>query len=154
MTITRDFLTAGRALFTLEVPESFQAACPDCQPHYTFKVRGKELDDGSGKRIFFVSLLTGPCNESDYSYLGLLNAETGEVRLTKASKFNEDTLVVRLIRRAFARIWAGEGDAIEATGFHLHHEGRCCRCGRTLTVPDSIESGIGPECAQIMAGGR
>lgn len=151
--ITREFITAGRAIFTLEVAPDF-ARANGTQAHWTFKVRGKELDGGSGKQIFFISLLTGPCNESDYSYLGLLNAETGEVRLTKASKFNEDTLIVRLIRRAFARIWAGEGDAIEATGFHLHHEGRCCRCGRTLTVPSSIESGIGPECAQIMAGGR
>jgi hypothetical protein len=28
----------------------------------------------------------------------------------------------------------------------VHHEGRCGRCGRTLTVPESIESGFGPEC--------
>jgi hypothetical protein len=27
------------------------------------------------------------------------------------------------------------------------HEGKCCRCGRKLTVPASIASGIGPECA-------
>lgn len=25
--------------------------------------------------------------------------------------------------------------------------GRCCRCGRKLTVPSSIEMGMGPECA-------
>jgi hypothetical protein len=27
------------------------------------------------------------------------------------------------------------------------HSGRCGRCGRTLTTPDSIERGLGPECA-------
>lgn len=26
------------------------------------------------------------------------------------------------------------------------HEGRCGRCGRALTVPESIASGIGPVC--------
>ena len=145
--ITREFITAGKATFTLECPAGFQG-----NPHYTFKVRGKELDDNSGNKIFFVSLLAGPDNSSDYAYLGVLNSETGEVRLTKASKFNEDTLVVRLLRRVTARIWAGEEQAIEDAGFKLHHEGRCCRCGRRLTVPSSIESGIGPECAQIMAG--
>jgi hypothetical protein len=33
-----------------------------------------------------------------------------------------------------------------------HHEGKCGRCGRLLTVPSSIESGIGPECSKIMRG--
>ena len=144
--ITREFILAGRAIFTLECPDGFQG-----NPHYTFKVWGKELDDGSGKTIYFASLLAGPCNESNYAYVGVLNSETGEVRLTKASKFSETTLAVKLLRRTIARIWAGERDAIEAAGFKVHHEGRCCRCGRTLTVPSSIESGIGPECAQIMA---
>jgi hypothetical protein len=26
------------------------------------------------------------------------------------------------------------------------HEGRCCVCGRKLTVPESVADGIGPEC--------
>jgi hypothetical protein len=148
--ITREFILAGKAIFTLEVAPAW-ADANGTPAHWTFKVRGKELDDGSGNRIFFVSLLTGPDNESDYAYLGVLNPETGEVRLTKASKFSETTLAVRLVRRVFARIWAGEQGAIEAAGFRLHHEGRCCRCGRLLTVPSSIESGIGPECAEKMA---
>ena len=33
-------------------------------------------------------------------------------------------------------------------GFEIMHEGRCCRCNRTLTHPDSIKTGIGPECAK------
>jgi predicted metal-dependent hydrolase len=37
-------------------------------------------------------------------------------------------------------------------GFNVHHEGKCGRCGRLLTVPSSIESGIGPECSKIMRG--
>ena len=32
-------------------------------------------------------------------------------------------------------------------GFEFWHEGKCGRCGRKLTVPESIEAGIGPECA-------
>jgi hypothetical protein len=33
----------------------------------------------------------------------------------------------------------------------IWHEGRCCRCGRRLTVPESIYAGIGPDCAGKMA---
>ena len=31
------------------------------------------------------------------------------------------------------------------------HEGRCGRCGRKLTVPESIEAGYGPECINLVA---
>jgi len=31
------------------------------------------------------------------------------------------------------------------------HEGRCGRCGRLLSNPDSIQRGLGPECAGLMA---
>jgi hypothetical protein len=31
------------------------------------------------------------------------------------------------------------------------HEGKCGKCGRTLTVPSSIESGIGPECMKSLS---
>lgn len=30
----------------------------------------------------------------------------------------------------------------------IWHEGRCGKCARTLTVPESIASGFGPECAK------
>lgn len=31
------------------------------------------------------------------------------------------------------------------------HEGRCGKCGKPLTDPESIKRGIGPECAKSMA---
>ena len=32
----------------------------------------------------------------------------------------------------------------------IRHEGRCGRCGRKLTTPASIDTGIGPVCAERM----
>ena len=32
----------------------------------------------------------------------------------------------------------------------LQHIGKCCKCGRKLTDPKSIELGIGPECAKAI----
>jgi hypothetical protein len=29
----------------------------------------------------------------------------------------------------------------------VYHEGRCGACGRRLTTPESISSGLGPVCA-------
>ena len=49
--------------------------------------------------------------------------------------------------RAFQYLLDYMGGKTEAKSLEIWHEGRCGRCGRKLTVPSSIESGIGPECA-------
>ena len=81
----------------------------------------------------------------------MLNPGTGEVRLTPGSRFNADTWPVRILRRVMAKIFDGDTDAITGAGWHLHHEGRCMRCGAPLTVPASVERGLGPECAGKVA---
>jgi hypothetical protein len=144
--IDRTFVTAGKSIFTLENSEEF-ARKHDLPNHYTFKVRFKEGTNGFVDN-FFVSLLTGPENTSDYTYVGLLNPENGAVRLTRKSSYNEDSMVVKLLRRTLMRVWEGNLEPLFESGFDLHHEGRCGRCGRVLTVPESIQSGIGPECAK------
>lgn len=150
--LTRYFLLGGRALFTLEIPKSFadDHGLPD---HYTFKVTRKEASE-RWPESFFVALLTGPNNEEDYTYMGMLDKATGSIRLTKASVYNEQSWPYRLLARVTSILFGDETEQrierMRLTGFNLHHEGRCCRCGRTLTVPESIESGIGPECAKRM----
>jgi hypothetical protein len=48
-----------------------------------------------------------------------------------------------MVTIAFGWAWRHpDSDKLE-----VWHEGRCGRCGRRLTVPESIESGLGPECA-------
>lgn len=142
--ITKQFVLAGKAIFTLEIPATYQQAA-STRPHYTYRVKHKEAD-GQFDDTWFVSLLTGPDNTSDYTYVGLLLPHDGGLKLTKKSQFTDDTPPVKLFRRTLARLWANEQAAIEAAGFKLHHEGRCGRCGRVLTVPESVESGFGPEC--------
>jgi hypothetical protein len=35
-------------------------------------------------------------------------------------------------------------------GVEVRHSGKCGRCNRTITTPASVDSGIGPECAETM----
>ncbi len=147
--LSPDFLTAGRALFTIEVPEAFRAERPSVRPHYTYKITRKEASERFPE-AYFVALLSGPDNESDYSYLGMLTPETGDVRLTAKSRYSPDSWPVCILKRVLARIWDGQSAMITQQGWELHHEGKCGRCGRTLTVPSSVESGIGPECAKML----
>lgn len=128
--LSKEFITGGRAIFTVDNGKG---------EHYTFRVRKHKES-----MPFFVALLTGPNNLRDYTYIGVLNENTGEVRLTMRSRYREDTLAVKVVRWALAIIWGGHQ---LPEGYSIRHEGRCGCCGRTLTTPDSLTRGIGPECA-------
>jgi len=145
--IDRDFILAGGrwVIFTLDVPDGFRANKGDCKPHYTFRINYREANGKYGD-AYFINMLAGPDNLSDYSYVGMLNPETGAVKLTAKSRMTADSWPVRLVRRVFACLWADHGADIEQAGFRLMHANRCGRCGRALTTPESIESGLGPVC--------
>lgn len=127
------FIFAGKAVVTLRSAKT--------GTRYTYKV--SKAEEREGQRIeaasprYFVSLLTGPENTSDYTYLGMVS--NGELRLTKASKMPITAAPVKAMQFALAHPTAPE--------LEIFHEGRCGRCGRVLTVPESVESGFGPECA-------
>ena len=122
------FFEAGNAIFTVSNPTG---------EHYTFKILHKKNNP------FFVSLLTGPNNTSDFTYLGVYVPQNKTVVLTTKSKFKENTTPVKVIRWAIKKI--ASGDPVPK-GYTILHEGKCCKCGRSLTTPESIENGIGPEC--------
>lgn len=145
------FATAGRAVFTIELPASYVEK-HDAATHYTYRVSRRDAQ-GNYPVTYFVSLLTGPDNTADYRYLGILDVDTGAIRRTAKSCAGPDAVSFILADRLMQRLRKGEGDAVKAAGFDVHHEGCCGRCGRALTVPESVESGIGPECARRMSRG-
>lgn len=140
----RRFITAGRAVFTLQGRDA----------RYTFRVTRANFDvtqllprRSDPRRLgpaYFVSLLTGSDNTSDYTYVGVLDTKTGYVRLTAASHYTAESTPVIALRWALPIVWKG---GILPVPARLMHVGRCGRCGRALTVPESILAGIGPECA-------
>jgi hypothetical protein len=130
----RRFFTAGDAIFTIASHRTGQ--------HFTYKITTKTGNDG--RPVSFVALLTGPDNTSSYTYLGLLDAATGVVRRTAKSRVGEDAPGFKAIAWAMHHLLNGRALA----GADVIHAGRCCRCGRVLTTPESVAAGIGPECAQ------
>jgi hypothetical protein len=140
MAVSKSFILAGDAIFTVQLPDG---------GHKTYRVQRVEANDRYPE-AFFVKLLVGPDNGDDYGYVGKLDAFTGQVATTAKSKQYDGSLVLRLLNRVLARVWTEDHQAYEVFGYQTHHEGRCGRCGRRLTVPASIESGIGPECQRIM----
>lgn len=49
--------------------------------------------------------------------------------------------------RGFAWFWRVLNGGTFPAAFEFWHEGRCAACARRLTVPQSIATGFGPECA-------
>lgn len=133
----REFILAGKAKVTL-VSKTTGA-------RFTYKV--SKPKDGEDNGFRFVSVLNGPDNWQNYAYFGYIRrgvffhggAKT-RVRYDAPSA------------KAFAWAWQKIVSGIIPENLEVWHEGKCGRCGRTLTVPSSIASGIGPECARRMEG--
>lgn len=129
------FMMAGNATLTL-VSERTCA-------RYTYRVR--RSTDG---RVSFVALMYGSDNESEFKYLGVIRE--GVYKHGRKSKVTESSAPAMAFNWFHARVQAKRMPA----DMQVWHEGRCCRCNRKLTVPESIANGVGPECAEIMAGAR
>lgn len=135
----REFITAGNATFTIRSTRTTQ--------RFTFKLSKSE--DGTA---IFVNLLNGPDNEDSFRFIGTLfpsqsgihiglfrwvyrHSHKSNVSLNAASvaAFSYFMRVITLASRIPKEL-------------EVWHEGRCGRCGRKLTVPESVASGLGPEC--------
>lgn len=156
------FFMGGNATFTVDNGKG---------THYTFRIRQpkKQRPGFTGPIPHFISLLTGPDNENSYTYMGKVEEtpirekvvqdgvekfiDTGKstllVRRTANSKYTDDSIPLRVARVALHKAFTGQE---LPEGWTIYHMGKCGCCGRPLTVPESIERGIGPECWKRFGG--
>lgn len=136
----RAFLLAGNATFTLVSTATGK--------RYTFKIQRPKPrnadEDVSGK--WFAKLLTGPENTRDYSYCGMIIREGESLKyiVTRAAKLAADSEPQKALRWIVAHL---DADRPFPPELEFWHVGACGMCGRALTVPESIASGLGPVCA-------
>lgn len=128
------FILGGNSTFTLKSRKSGK--------HFTYRARADESDP---KRVY-VSVLTGGENERDYSFLGTIfrhNDIHAVFRHGKKSKISPEAQSAA----AFRWFWDHAKNPPPAVEFIK--SGRCCRCNRVLTTPESVAAGIGPECSKL-----
>jgi hypothetical protein len=82
--------------------------------------------------------MTSPDNTSSYSYLGIYRPALDGLRFGLKSRISITSKMWLAVQYLFEH---PSTDFIE-----IYHEGRCCKCGKRLTTPQSIELGIGPKC--------
>lgn len=125
------FALAGNATLTL-VSQKTGA-------RFTYSVRAN--DDST---VWFVGLLTGPDNRADYKYMGRIarGIYWHGRKVPRAGDIGREAPSAR----AFDYAWRALARGAMPDQCEIWHEGSCGRCGRKLTVPESIASGFGPEC--------
>ena len=121
-----DFILAGNATVTFLNTQS--------KNRFTFKVSKPKDSD-----IHFVSVLTGP---DTYTFLGSIF--NNNLKHSKKSSISESAQSFQVFKFVFERLKTKNLPEV----IEIYHEGKCGRCGRQLTVPDSIVSGFGPECVK------
>ncbi len=129
----KTFVLAGNSTFTLVSMRT--------QKRFTYKV----TKDPRGPR-HYVKVLSGPHNETDYGYLGTI-FDSNNYKHGRKSMIGVNASSVL----AFEYFWGVATRGGLAKELEFWHEGKCGKCSRKLTVPESIKLGIGPICFQSMA---
>jgi hypothetical protein len=138
----RTFILAGNAYFTLVSKLTGNRK--------TFNVRLQPVTKERPLPCYFVKLLTGSENSADesYRYLGFMYVDEGE----PVFRMNENRHFANACA-AFEWLIHFIDDPIASAKFfeqsEFWHAGRCGKCGRMLTDPESIARGIGPTCAGV-----
>jgi hypothetical protein len=132
-----DFIFGGNATFTLTSTKSGK--------HFTYKASSPKGDDTAP---IFVKVLNGPDNSwnGDWMYLGaFFKATDGSTikKLIAGGKGHPDAPSFKALMWSVRHLDQKGELPVDLT---IQHEDKCGRCGRKLTDPVSISTGIGPEC--------
>ena len=135
------FLLGGKATITIKNTKT--------GGRFTFEVIRFKAKNGKKEEEmpFIVKVLSGPNNESDFRRLGMIFPDGDSFRFVVPAKWEigKDAQSAKAFDWFFKRCMSGKEmpECIE-----VRHDGRCGRCRRKLTTPESIDSGLGPICAK------
>lgn len=135
-----NFIFAGNATFTVVNKST--------RNRFTFRIRRagwgtSTYDEKSG--IFYISVLTGSDNNSSYTYIGTFFGGTSQVyRHSPKSKITPKAVSNQVLTWFFSSYFKSPSSFPTVKVFH---SGKCGKCGKKLTTPESVKSGLGPYCA-------
>lgn len=130
----RVYILAGNSTFTIKSETSGE--------HRTYKVEKSPDSD----TLFFTRMLIS--GNDTYNYIGCIFVRKNEdLGFSPSKKLTEtNTMGIKALEYLLGNINKGR----------IHQKlkvmpsNSCCRCGRTLTTPESIKAGIGPECSKAI----
>ena len=135
-----DYVLAGRGKFTIVSVQS--------GTRFTYMIqspRGEARTDKPPQQgrhpipPLFVKVLTQ--GSEDYVFIGFIRAS--QFKHSTKAKVSEDAPSFKAFNWLYQMLLRGK---LPTDKIEFWHEGRCGKCGRVLTVPESIERGLGPVC--------
>ena len=131
----KDFIFAGNATITLESKTTGN--------WYTYKIQQSKAKP----TLDYIRRLSGSDNDADYAYIGCVYSDSEYFSPVKPYNAADKELWPKSI---FVIAWLFKHIDNCTDLINVYHEGKCCRCGRKLTTPESIQLGIGPECRRMV----
>lgn len=128
------FMLAGKSEFTMLSIKT--------NAHISYKVTRVESNKNMGEFIYFVAVVK---QESEFVGTIFFTNKDGFVfrqgNKGKYSANSKEIVSLLYVMNAFHR-------GKTKLDLEVYHCGKCGRCGRKLTTPESIITGVGPECAK------
>lgn len=129
------FALAGNAILTIESGKTGK--------YYTLHI------EKYNKSAYIVRAFKGSDNENrlHYVYIGYYYNDTKKFAVSQEYR-DRPTFAWPAIVRAAKYFF----DTIDVSPkiLTVYHEGRCGKCGKRLTKPDSIKHGLGPKCRRYI----
>jgi len=140
MAAFRKFALSGNAVFTMVSKRS--------GTRFTYRIRRLDSD-----KPFFIQLMNGPDNTLSYAYFGVMFGKGVDQDFQSYRHGARKAKVARTAPSVQGFEWLLRHIMHDETLdlVEIWHQGKCGKCRKALTVPESIESGLGPVCAK---GGR
>lgn len=129
-----------RATFTLQSART--------GTRFTYRLR-RERDN-----FFFIDVLTGPENETDYSFVGTVQkivwrkSKESHWTFQYSGRSNIDNQQSSVLALDWFIERLNYATPLQPTSIAFYYSGYCSVCGRMLTVPESLARGVGPKCAE------
>ena len=107
--------------------------------HRSFRITKQPEDSAFAPSAIIVGLLSGTDNKHSYNSFGFItDAAVYSYKKYRGGQYEK-------LARLLAKILRSDHDINPYT---VHHSGKCFKCSRLLTTPESILRGIGPVCAE------
>lgn len=107
--------------------------------YVTIRLRDSFVDEHP-ESMQMIEYLDGPDNSTDFTGFAFINGMD--------AKIWKKYLGAERLLNALQILFSNDTDALAARERYALKSGRCARCARKLTVPASINRGVGPECAK------
>lgn len=128
-----NYIFAGKSVFTLVSGATGN--------RFTYRVNALKKRNDADRETYYVSVLSGPDNTNDYKRIAMIF--DGRLVFPASWEIKATAPSAAALSWSLAKLQKG----IMPSNLSVHHNGHCGRCGRHLTTPESVESGLGPICA-------